>query len=90
MTFIDWSDAEGMVELFQEFVRDELNDSSSDTERQRFLTQLLEDVQSIREAKLLGAIRRLHLIQESIPDEFSEDPASLHLSDLIDELEGLA
>ena len=89
MTFIDWSDAEGMVDLFQEFIRDELNDSPSDAERQRFLNQLLEDVGSIREAKLVGAIRRLRLIQESIPSEFSEDPATLHLSDLIDELEGL-
>ena len=89
MTFIDWSDAEGMVDLFQEFVRDEVNDSLADTERQRFLNQLLEDVGSMREAKSADAIRRLRAIQESIPGEFSADPASFHLADLIQELEGL-
>ena len=90
MSFIDWSDAEGMVDLFQEFVRDELNDCSADAERQGFLNQLLEDVGSMREAKLVDAIQRLQAIQESIQGEFSADPASLHLADLIHELEGLA
>jgi hypothetical protein len=90
LTFIDWSDAEGMVDLFQEFVRDELNHRPADTERQVFLNQLLEDVWSMREAKDVDAIRRLRAIQESIPGEFSVDPASLHLADLIEELEGLA
>ena len=90
MTFIDWSDAEGMVDLFQEFIRDELNHRPADTERQRFLNQLLEDVRTMGEAKYVDAIQRLRAIQESIPGEFSADPASLHLADLIQELEGLA
>ncbi len=90
MTFIDWSDAEGMVDLFQEFVRDELNDSLADTERQGFLNQLLGDVTSVRETEFGDAIHRLRAIQESIPGEFSADPASAHLADLIQELEGLA
>jgi hypothetical protein len=90
LTFIDWSDAEGMLELFQEFVRDELNDCLADTERQKFLNDLLEDVASIREANVGGAVRRLRAVQESIQDEFSGDPASAHLADLIEELEGLA
>ena len=89
MTFIDWSDAEGMVDLFQEFVRDEMNDSLADTERQRFLNHLIEDVRSTREAKPVSVIPRLRAIQDSIPGEFSADPASLHLADLIQELEGL-
>ena len=89
MTFIDWSDAEGMVELFQEFVRDEMNGCLTDTERQGFLNQLLEDVGSMREAESLFAMQRLRAIQESIPGEFSADPASSHLTDLIQELEGL-
>lgn len=89
MTFIDWSDAEGMVELFQEFVRDELNECPEDTERQRFLNQLLEDVESMRVANSGYVIQRLRAIQESIPAEFNADPASLHLADLIQELEGL-
>jgi len=87
MTFIDWSDAEGMVELFQEFVRDEMNGCPSDTERQGFLDQLLEDVDAMREDEF--AIRKLRSVQESIPREFRADPASLHLADLIQELEGL-
>ncbi len=90
MTFIDWSDGEGMVDLFQEFLRDELNDSLADTERQGFLNQLLGDVRSACEAKFVDAIQRLRAVQESIPGEFSADPASLHLEDLIQELEGLA
>ena len=79
-----------MVDLFQEFVRDELNHRPADTERQSFLDELLEDVRSMRESKHADAIERLRAIQESIPDEFSRDPASLHLADLIQELEGLA
>ena len=90
MNFIDWSDAEGMLELFQEFLRDELNDSLADADRQGFLNQLLEDVSSIREGNVGGAIRRLRAVQESIPGEFSADPASAHLADLIEELAGLA
>ena len=88
MTFIDWSDAEGMIDLFQEFVRDEHR--PADTERQRFLNQLLEDVGPLREGNFVDAIQRLRAIQESTPGEFSADPASLHLADLIQELEGLA
>ena len=78
-----------MVDLFQESVRDEMNDSLADTERQRFLNQLIEDVESMREAKSVSVIPRLRAIQESIPVEFNADPASLHLADLIQELEGL-
>jgi hypothetical protein len=79
-----------MVDLFQEFVRDELNDSLADTERQGFLNQLLGDVTSVREAEFGDSIQRLRTVQESIPGEFGADPASLHLADLIQELEGLA
>ena len=79
-----------MVDLFQEFVRDEANGCPSDTERQTFLSDLLEEVTSIREAKAGDAIKKLRVIQESIPGEFSADPASLHLADLIEELEGLS
>jgi hypothetical protein len=89
MSFIDWSDAEGMLDLFQEFVRDEVSECLTDTERRRFLNRLLEDVGSIRDAKLVDAIARLREIQDSIQGEFSGDPAALHLADLIAELERL-
>ena len=89
MTFIDWSDAEGMVELFEEFIRDEMNDSLEDTERQQFLGHLLGDVEPIREVGMEDAIQRLRTIQESLREEFRADLVSLHLADLIDELEAL-
>ena len=87
MTFIDWSDAEGMVELFEEFIRDEMNDSLKDTERQQFLSHLLGDMEAIREVGMEDAIQRLRTIQESLREEFRADPVSLHLADLIEELE---
>jgi hypothetical protein len=79
-----------MVDLFQEFVRDELNGSPADAERLEFLNRLLGDVGSLRETQLVDALPRLRAVQESIPGEFRADPASLHLADLIQELEGLA
>ncbi|HXF59547.1 MAG TPA: hypothetical protein VN539_06960 [Candidatus Saccharimonadales bacterium] len=90
MTFIDWSDAEGMIELFHEFVRDELNGCVADAERRAFLRQLLGDVMSIHETKLVDGIEQLRALQDAIPDEFRADPACTHLADLIVELEGLA
>ena len=78
-----------MFDLFREFVRDELNDSLGDGERQDFLNQLLGDVTSIRNVGLVDAIQALRTIQESMPKEFSADPVSSHLSDLIHELERL-
>ena len=88
MTFIDWSDSEGMIDLYQEFVRDEMNGSLADEERQRFLNQILGDVESIGEDG--NTIERLREIRDSIQDEFTADPASTHLVDLIQELERLA
>jgi len=90
LTFIDWSDAEGMVDLFREFVRDEWNGSPADPDRWRFLQQLLAEVGCLRAVELVDAIQRLRALRDSIPDEFSADPVSVHLSDLIHELEGLA
>jgi hypothetical protein len=78
-----------MIELFQEFVRDELNGCESDTERRAFLRQLRGDVMSIHEAKLVDGIEQLRALQDAIPDEFRADPACTHLADLITELEGL-
>ena len=88
MTFIDWSDSEGMLELYQDFVRDEMNGSLADAERQRFLNQILGDVEPIGEEG--NTIERRREIRESIQDEFTADPASTHLVDLIQELERLA
>ena len=87
MSFIDWSDAEGMIELFQEFIRDEWSDSLADTERREFLGDLLGEVGSMQKLTIVEALQKLREIHESIREEFRGDPASLHLSDLIHELE---
>ena len=87
MSFIDWSDAEGMIELFKEFVRDEWSDSPPDTERREFLDNLLGEVGSMQKLTTVETLQRLREIHDSIREEFRGDPASLHLSDLIQELE---
>jgi hypothetical protein len=87
MSFIDWSDAEGMIELFKEFIRDEWSDSLADTERREFLDDLLGEVGAMQKLTIVEALQKLREIHESIRGEFRSDPASLHLSDLIHELE---
>ena len=89
MSFIDWSDAEGMIELFKEFIRDEGRDSSADTERREFLDNLLGEVESMQQFTTVEALQQLREIHGAIRGEFRGDPASLHLSDLIHELEGI-
>ena len=49
MTFIDWSDPEGMFGLLIEYVADERNESVGDSVRQKFLTQLLIDLTAANE-----------------------------------------
>jgi hypothetical protein len=44
MTFFDWSDSDGMFDLFIEFIRDEMNASSGDRSREKFLAGLLVKV----------------------------------------------
>ena len=78
-----------MIELFQEFIRDEWSDSAADTERREFLDNLLGEVGSMQRLTTVEALQQLREIHESIRREFRDDPASLHLSDLIHELEGI-
>jgi hypothetical protein len=87
MTFIDWSDSEGMFDLFKEFIRDEMNDSLEDKERQQFLNHLLREVSSLNEVSIVDALKKLGAIRDTIQGEFRTDPAFLHLIDLIHELE---
>lgn len=76
-----------MIELFQEFIRDEWSDSLADTERREFLSDLLGEVGSMKKFTIVEALQKLREIHESIRGEFRGDPAALHLSDLIHELE---
>ena len=85
MSFIDWSDSEGKFDLFAEFIRDEINDSFRDPQRQQFLRCLLRDVSSASEVTIPNAIKKLKAIQDSIQEEFKSDPVYLHLIDLVNE-----
>lgn len=88
MTFIDWSDSEGMFDLFIEFIRDEMNDSLEDPHRQQFLGYLLGKVRSASNERTLGdAIQKLTAIESSIDEEFKTDTVVVHIIDFINELE---
>jgi hypothetical protein len=84
MTFIDWSDSEEMIGLLIEYVVDERNASNADPKRQKFLSDLLADLQ----ADQLNLVR-LQKIYESIDPEFKNDEVANHVHDCIDELKRL-
>lgn len=86
MAFIDWSDSEGMLDLLIEFIRDEINDSPGDADRQQFLGHLLTKVSSFNEITVADGIKRLMAIQDSIDEEFKTDQVFLHITDFINEL----
>jgi hypothetical protein len=86
MAFIDWSDSEGMFDLLIEFIRDEMNDSPGDPDRQQFLGYLLTKVSASNECTVADAIKKLTAIQSSIDEEFKTDPVVLHITDFINEL----
>lgn len=91
MTFIDWSDAEGMFGLLVDFVADVRAECRGDPQRLRFVEDLLTTLRAV-EAELAripteAALQRLKDLQESADAEFSGDPVMVHLNDLIDELE---
>ena len=90
MTFMDWSDSEGMLDLLTEFIRSELNASYSDAHRQDFLAEMLVRVDTANQAPLANAVNKLRGIRDSIEDEFRNDPVFEHITDLIGELERIA
>lgn len=93
MTFIDWSDPEGMFGLFMEFVADERAECREDPDRHRFLSRLwaqLRTVESrIHETPSSLLIERLRGVHESAAREFDGDPVLVHLRDCIEELENV-
>lgn len=93
MTFIDWSDSEGMLALLIEFVADERNECRGDIKRQQFLADLLLDLTALEEqfATFSGTegIDELRTIHNSIDQEFKDDPVMVHVKDCIEELERL-
>jgi hypothetical protein len=82
MTFIDWSDSEEMIGLLIEYVADERIES--DGERQKFLSNLLADLQS----EQLDAAR-LQNIYDLIDPDFKNDDVVVHVHDCIEELKRL-
>lgn len=91
MSFIDWSDSEGMLALLIEFVVDERNECRGDVRRQQFLTDLLVSLTALEEqfATISGteAIDELRTIHSSIDQEFKDDPVIVHVKAYIEELE---
>ena len=91
MTFIDWSDAEGMFDLLVDLVADERAECRQDPERLRFVEDLLAQLRTV-EAKLpqipaAATIQSLEVIHGSADPVFAGDPVMVHLKDCIDELE---
>jgi hypothetical protein len=88
MSFIDWSDSEGMLELLVEFVRDARNESSKDRNRQRFLSTLLKQLNDLVEGSnnTKETIDRLTIIYQSIEQEFQNDAVVIHIRDCLEEL----
>jgi hypothetical protein len=91
MTFIDWSDSEGILELLSEFVRDELKECANDPKRKEFLSHVLSEVDHIlREfGNTKDAANHLGGIYNSIEKEFQNDSVTVHISDCIRELHRL-
>lgn len=88
MTFIDWSDPEGLLELLSEFVRDE-TDECTDGDRKLFLADLLARINDLVEesSDARVATNRLRIIHNSMDEKFLDDPVSVHIRDCIEELD---
>ena len=91
MTFIDWSDSEGMFGLLLDFIADQRAECQQDAERHQFMSELLAQLKAV-EARLAevpasAVIQRLRDAHESVGPEFLDDPAMVHLRDCIEELE---
>jgi hypothetical protein len=84
MTFIDWSDSEEMTGLLIEYVADARNASHGDPKRQKFLSDLLTDLQ----AEKLNLVR-LQKIYVSLDPDFKNDDVVVHVHDCIEELKQL-
>ncbi|MCI0446598.1 hypothetical protein L0152_25760 [bacterium] len=84
MTFIDWSDSEEMIGLLIEYVADARTASHGDPKRQKFLSNLLADLQ----AEQLDLVR-FQKIYESLDPDFKNDDVVIHVHDCIEELNRL-
>ena len=94
MSFINWSDTEEMVGLLTEYVADERREALSDRSRHAFLSQLFRELTQLNEqfATLSTdvTIEKLRGIQDSLDEEFLQDPVVVHLVACIEELERIS
>lgn len=91
MNFIDWSDAEGVFGLLVDFVADERMECQEDSDRQRFLSDLLAQLRKLEhelpQLPASDAVQRLRDMHDSADSGFAGDPVLMHLGDCIEELE---
>jgi hypothetical protein len=91
VTFIDWSDAEGMFGLLLDFVADERTECEGDPRRQRFLSVLLAELRTsearLAEVSTAIVVQGLRDVHESVGPEFAGDAVMIHLRACIEELE---
>ena len=91
MTWIDWSDSEGMFGLLIEYVADAKTECAGDPARRKFLGKLLNDLNEANQRydaiTAKQATEVLRNIYESIDPEFRSDEVVIHIADCIEQLE---
>lgn len=76
-----------------ELIVDEKNGCVGDPGRQRFLADVLEELNAAKEGFDAGtatAVNHLRVIRDSIDLEFQDDPVAVHIRHCIEELEHLS
>ena len=93
MTFIDWSDPEGMFDLLIEFVADERS-NARDAKHRQHLSKLLNDLSTLQTTFTALSpserISSLRTIRASLDEEFEDDPVVEHLDAYVDELDRIS
>lgn len=75
-----------------ELIVDEKNGCAGDPGRQRFLAEILEELNAAKEGFDAGTatvVHHLRVIRDSIDQEFKDDPVAVHIWHCIEELEHL-
>jgi len=91
VTFIDLTDAEGMIGLYVELVADERAECQEDPDRLRFVEDLLTQLRSVEadldQTSISATLQKLKALRESVDHDFTHDPVVVHLDDLAEEIE---
>lgn len=94
MTFIDLSDAEGMLGLFIDLVEDERAECQDDPERLRFVEWLLAELKTMEvgldQVPRAAIVHKLRSLQRSADRRFALDPVMVHLDDLTEAIENVS